>query len=179
MPAESRWHLNMQMLSDKNKPSLRSGEDPGSVWAVEVPLQFQQHSIVPPPSVGAICSLHFCDFSEQLVCGHTDGKASIWHVTDDASAPQLRAVLGAHRNGRTAATVTTQWGGLWTSSSSGSVRLWPQAMSDARSAREGPEGLASWQGREVRRGEAERAQGHIIGLRLCAAGQVCRWRPPF
>jgi hypothetical protein len=161
-----------QELPDLNKASLRNGEDLASLPAKEVTLQFRLSSAAAPAPTGCVSAMHFCPFSDHLACGHVDGRVSIWRVADDASAPELRVAFLAHRGGGVTSLVTTQWGALWTGCTTGSLRLWPQAMADACAARRVPEQLAAVGGCEARRGAGERAHGKVTHLARCEGGQV-------
>ena len=159
-------------MPDTDKTLLRHGEDIASIRAIEAMPHFRLQRTVAPPTLGPICCLHFCTFTDQLVCGHTDGRVSVWHTFDDITPPEPVLVFQAHRGGGVTCMVSTQWGALWTGCTTGSLRLWPQAMADALTATGPPEGVAAVGGCEARRGSGERAHGRTSHVVLCAAGQV-------
>jgi hypothetical protein len=165
----------MQTLEAPDCPALRNGEDTAaSIEAKEISLHALGSGLPPPIgfTVAAVSALHFCDFSDLLLCGHSDGKVSFWKMPGTEGVPQPRYVFLAHRNSAVASLATTPWGGLWTGGLNGSVRLWPKVTSDALMASKLPGGLASPQGKEARRAGGERAHFRCIGIRLAASGQV-------
>ena len=84
--------------------------------------------------------------------------------------------MAAHRQSGLSALATTPWGGLWTGAAGGSVRLWPHAVSEARTCAAVPAALSQPLGRELRRTSGERAHFRCHGIALAASGQVRRLR---
>ena len=170
----------MQEMVDRRLAPMSFGEDPASLRAAEVqpPLPQMRGS---NGAVGPVTALHACPFTDVLVCGHSDGRASLWHMpgtpATNASAaptpvPQSTLVFQAHRSGAVAALATSPWGAVWTGSTQGSLRIFPDACAQARAAEQPAAAPAMVTGVEARRSVGERAHGRIAFLTLCASGQV-------
>lgn len=167
-----------QESRDKRLTALSFGEDPASLRAGEAqpPLPHLRGSNA---AVGAVTAVHSCPFSDMMMCGHSDGRVSVWQMPPGSpgfdaavAVPHVRLVYVAHRGGAVAAVATTPWGAAWTGSTQGSLRIFPDACAQARSAEQGPPGQAAVMGVEARRSVGERAHGRVAFLALTASGQA-------
>jgi len=90
-------------------------------------------------------------------------------VIDPGSGNTVR-VLQAHRVGSITSVCRTPWGGVWTGTSRGSIRIWECADAEAFSEA----GDYALPMREVRRSGGARPHNGSVGHMICPAGGQVR-----
>jgi len=110
--------------------------------------------------------------SDLLWLGHAGGRVSALALArQPEGAPAARLVMRwqAFRSGAVTAIARTAWGGLWTGSSRGAVRVWAPEVGGAAAAGGGGAELVA-PTRELRRSHGARPHGSAVAFLLAPAG---------